>query len=283
MCEKEASKYKNRKEFQKNNRKMYLISLKNEWLDIFYGKREILPKGYWTKERCQEEANKYKNRRDFRLNSKAYSPSVENEWLHEICEHIPGHLPKGYWTKEKCQEEAFKYESRIDFEKNSISACVTARKNDLIDEICLHMKPKGNLYKRCIYAIEFSDNNVYIGLTYDVNRRFNRHIIDNRSSVYKHILNTGLYPNIRVLTTFLSTVEAQIKETEKVIEYFENGWIILNRTKCGALGSNRLFWDKERIIKECMKYKNKEELKKNSSGAWSSAQRNGWLSYLKFN
>jgi len=35
-------------------------------------------------------------------------------------------------------------------------------------------------------------------------------------------------------------------------------------------------------MSESLNYKNKEELKKNSSGAWSSAQRNGWLCDLKF-
>lgn len=281
-CKVEAGKYKNRKEFQIKNRKMYLISLKNGWLDIFYGKRSIYPKGYWTKEKCQEEANKYDSRREFRLQSKAYSASVENGWLHEICSHLPGHKPKGYWTKERCQEEANKYNCRVDFEKYSISACLTSRNNNWIDEICSHMKPQGNLYKRCIYAIEFSDNHVYIGLTYNINKRFNKHINDKSSAVYKHILKTKLQPNVKVLTDFLDIEEAKKLENNKLIEYFNDGWIPLNKAKCGAMGSNKLFWTKEKIMNECLKYSNKEELKRNSSGAWHSAQRNGWLSDLKF-
>jgi len=47
--------------------------------------------------------------------------------------------PRGYWTKEKCIEVALKYSSKIDFSKNDAVAYGVARKNNWLNEICLHM------------------------------------------------------------------------------------------------------------------------------------------------
>ncbi len=37
----------------------------------------------------------------------------------------------------------------------------------------------GNKFKRCIYAYEFSDNYVYVGLTLNLDKRNNRHLKKN--------------------------------------------------------------------------------------------------------
>jgi hypothetical protein len=284
-CKVEASKFNTINEFQKGSRGAYHACRKNDWLYIFYAKVDKHETGYWTKDKCLEEVSRFETRSDFRLNSKAYSVSVVNNWLDEICFDKPGHKPKGYWTKERCLEAALKYETRVDFEKGSISACVTSRKNGWIDEVCSHMRPLGNSYKRCIYAIEFSDNYVYVGLTYNLIRRFNSHISNkknNKSSVYKHILKTGIVPTIRQLTEYIDIKDASVLEGIKLEEYIKNGWKTLNRSKCGALGGSKLFWIKERVIEEAGKYLTKEDFRKNSSGAWASAQRNGWLMDLIF-
>lgn len=71
----------------------------------------------------------------------------------------------GYWSKEKCKEIAVLYSSRSEFNRKDGSAYVISRKNGWLDEICNHMIIVGNRMKRCIYAIEFLDNYVYIGLS----------------------------------------------------------------------------------------------------------------------
>ena len=281
-CLEEALKYKNRKEFQTKSKGAYSASLINDWLDDFFEKRVIMKNGHWTKERCLEEALKYDTRSEFRKESNSvYSISVKNGWLDFVCEKLPGSKPKKYWTKERCLEEALKYNTRVDFEKGSISACVTARKKLWIDEICKHMKPIGNAYSRCIYAIEFSDNHVYIGLSYNPEKRFKNHLKEstlNRSSVYKYFLKTGLYPTLKILTEYINIEYAAKMENMKKKEYENNGWITLNVAKCGALGGSRLLWTKEKCIKESLKYRSKKEFKENSPSAWNSCQRHGWLS-----
>ena len=80
------------------------------------------------------------------------------------------------WTKEKCLEEALKYNSRTDFFNSNGSAYNRSIRNGWLDEICSHMMVIGNLKKRAIYCFEFEDNHVYVGLTYNINKRRNEHL-----------------------------------------------------------------------------------------------------------
>ena len=45
---------------------------------------------------------------------------------------------------------------------------------------------------RCIYAVEFPDNSVYIGLTYNFENRKKQHLTNSKSTVYKKVKD---YPN----------------------------------------------------------------------------------------
>lgn len=45
------------------------------------------------------------------------------------------------WTRHALIVEARKYQSRGEFQRGSSSAYQAARKRDLLDEICGHMKP----------------------------------------------------------------------------------------------------------------------------------------------
>ena len=164
--------------------------------------------------------------------------------------------------------------------KKSATAYVTAGVFGWKDEICSHMTIIGNRHIRCIYAIEFSDNSAYIGLTYNISKRFNDHINNvtyNTSSVLEHINKTGIIPVIKQLTDFVGLNEASILETTKKEEYEKNGWIILNKAKCGNTGGNTIKWTKENCIKEALKYKTRTEFKHGSEGAYNSSIRNKWI------
>lgn len=234
----------------------------------------------WTKEKCAEEALKYKSRVEFLKNSRnIYNASVRNGWLDEICSHMEYIKRNNYWTKEKCAEEALKYKTRSEFEIGSPTAYVKSGKYGWKDEICSHMKSNGNLYNRCIYAVEFPDNNVYIGLSYDHEKRFHQHLndIENNSIVLRHNIETGLKPKIIKLTDYVDIETAKILEDEKLKEYKNNGWEILNMAKCGSLGGKTVKWTKENCQAESLKYKNRNEFKLKSRHAYHAARRNKWL------
>jgi predicted GIY-YIG superfamily endonuclease len=184
--------------------------------------------------------------------------------------------PDGYWNiKENCFKEALKYESRKEFRVKSIGACVGSIRNGWYNEITSHMVKLGSKFERVIYSFEFPDNSVYIGLTFNPNERYKKHMKE--GSVYKHIVSTNLNPIFKILTDYLNADEASEKEGYILDEYKNNGWKILNKNKTGGLGGNELIWNREKCIEESKKYSSRSEFQKKSSGAYDAAYRNGWI------
>ena len=181
---------------------------------------------------------------------------------------------KDYWTKEKCQEIALSCKSRKEFHSKYRAAFNMSSNNNWLNEICSHMKPLNN-NKRCIYAYEFSDNYVYIGLTYNLNNRNNRH--KKTGSVYDHIKKTGLIPQIKQLTEFLIKDDAKIKENYYLEKYKKYGWNILNKAKTGSIGGITLIWTKEKCEEQALNCKTRTEFYKKYPSASGSALKNGWL------
>jgi hypothetical protein len=186
--------------------------------------------------------------------------------------------PRGYWTKERCQEEALKYNNRKDFNIYSKSAYLRSIKNRWIDEICSHMIVSGNKYKRCIYSYEFDDNFVYVGLTFNINKRQINRDYDITDKVTKHIKETSLQPLRKQLTDYIDVNDA-IKMEEYFINFYKNnGWFILNKNKAGGIGCKiSPKWDFNKVKEEALKYKTRTEFKNNSSGAYYTAINNNWL------
>lgn len=139
---------------------------------------------------------------------------------------------------------------------------------------------KFDINKRLIYAYEFSDKHVYVGLTYNIKKRNNEHLrmnINNKSCVYKHIINSGLSPNLIVVTDYMRTEEACLKEGEILNNYKTNNWIILNISKTGSPGGQKDYWSKNELIKEALKYKTKNEFQQKSKSAYLAAYRRNIL------
>jgi len=185
---------------------------------------------------------------------------------------------RNYWTKENCEKEALKYLTKSEFQKEGRKAYRVAQKNKWLEDICKHMIPLGNRYKRCIYAFEFSDNYVYVGLTYNTTRRkYNHFDLTGKSVVAEHIKEIGINPCFRQLTDYIDVNEASILEGKIKDGYKNNGWIILNKVKCGSIGSSIKKWTKENCLKEALKYKNRSDFSVKSSGAYGAAIKNSWL------
>ena len=183
--------------------------------------------------------------------------------------------PANYiWSKENCKIEALKYNSKIDFKKNSKGAYPSALKNNWIDEICSHMIPKGNKYKRLIYRFIFPDNYCYIGLTCDFERRKKDHFKNFDSPVFNHMKKTNLIPICEKLTEYIDVYESKYQEEYWKIKSEEQGYSILNISKTGALGSNTIKWTKEKCAEEALKYEYRPDFSK--SFAYRVSYNNGW-------
>ena len=234
---------------------------------------------YWTKEKCHEIALQYETREEL-LRDYPSIPTVSYKggWWDDICSHMTYiQKPNGYWTKEKCRDEALKYDTKQKFRKLSRGAHNHAYRNNFLDEICEHMQIVGNLYKRCIYAFEFSDKCVYIGLTSNLECRKYQHLNSEDSAVYKHILYNKISPYIKKLTDYIACDLAKIKEAEYIEKYRDLGYTILNRRKAGAVGCNNIIWTYEKCKLEALKYDTKTQFNVNSRGAYMAAHKNKWL------
>ena len=278
-CKEEALKYNKKSDFQKNSRSAYASAIKNNWLDqICQHMIQIKkPNGFWNFEKCQEEALKFTTRTNFIKNSNgAYDAAYKNNWVDEICQHMTSFK----WTFDECKEEALKYKMRKEFQMNSSGAYHAAHANGWIDEICEHMH-KNQSSLRHIYAYEFSDNHVYIGLTKNIKQRNYEHLIETNenklTTVHKYMILTNLQPKLKIYYENLNEEEAKLKENEVLDEYKNNNWIILNKVKTGSIGGGRIKWTYEKCKEEALKYKTKNEFNRKSSSAHASALNNGWL------
>ena len=234
--------------------------------------------GYWTKEHCAEEAKKYSTRTQFqRMASGAWSAANKNGWLEEICSHMEIRWQRKWDTKEKCAKEAEKYSNRTDFQRHSPGAWNAANKHDWLDEICSKMETYGNLFKRCIYAFEFSNMSVYIGLTDNIQRRKRQHLNSSNSAVYKHTQQTYLTPTLQILNEYTDKELAKIMEKFYIEDYRNKGWNILNRAKAGSLGGKYVFWTYEECKSHALQCNTRSEFITKYPGAYASAIKNKWL------
>lgn len=235
-------------------------------------------RGYWTFDKVKEEAFRFNSRGDFQKESRsAYLRAYNNGWLNEVCSHMIGiYKPDGYWNYNNIKEEALKFDDRSSFKKNS-KAYVAALKAGYLDDVCSHMIMKGNIYKRYVYKAYFDDNSVYIGLTYNLNKRICEHLTKPNSSVYKHMISIDSKPKFELIENVLLSKENVAKrECEVIKEYEDLGFNILNKKKGGGLGGSIITWTFDRVKEEALKFSNRSDFQKGSNGAYSSANRNGW-------
>jgi len=185
--------------------------------------------------------------------------------------------PNGYWTYERCQQEAKKFNYRKELKDNLKSCYLTILRNKWY-ELMQHMLPLGNSHKRCVYVYEFIDNYVYVGLTYNFEKRINEHKNDIKSAVYSHI-STNIYQNFEVkkISNYIDKIDAISLEIKTIDFYKNNGWKILNRVKGGSLGTSKVFWTKERCMEEALKFKTKKEFRENSYSCYKICMRNKYL------
>ncbi len=277
----EALKYSMRSDFRKKSSTIYNYARLNGWLDDIckHMTESIKPNNYWNYERCETEALKYNTKNKFRMySSGAYNSARLNGWLNDICKHMSQPIKShGYWTKDRCHNLALSCSTKTEFSVKYNTAYKMAHKYGWIPEICQHMITCGNRYNRCIYAYEFPDNHVYVGLTYDIIKRNINRKSNYNDQVTKYIKKSKLKPNIIQLTDYLPVDDASNQEKLYIEKYKNCGWVVLNKIAGGGIGFGKIIWTYETIKNVALKFNKKSEFRKNYSGAYDSAWKNGWL------
>lgn len=226
--------------------------------------------GYWTIENTREEALKFKTRTEFQKKShRAYKAAYEHDWLDLICQHMPKRAPQPFskWTFEKIHELALTCKYRSEFKQKNQSAYNSARNQGILEQVCSHMTARGNMYTKALYVYEFSDHSVYVGLTYDYDRRHAEHL--RNSEFFKEKAN--LTYEYKRLNNWCGIDEIKIEEQKLINKYRDEGWTILNQAKAGSVGSGIKKWNKDTISAEAKKYNRRVDFMKGSGGAYNAA------------
>ncbi|MFC1670113.1 hypothetical protein ACFL20_06935 [Spirochaetota bacterium] len=279
-CFELAKKFSSRNDLRKSNPYVYGKLLENKWINSAckHMKKDTKDWGYWTKQKCRKEAKKYKNRTEFRKKSNtAYTKCRKNGWLDEFCSHIKNKsaLP-GEWTLQKCIEIAKKYKNSKEMRKHDRKAYMAAQRHGWLQEISKDFDILGNAYRRRLYAFEFGDKSVYVGLTGDPKKRKEQHLKDKK--VIKAKIRAGVKYKFKLKSKWMD--REIIGEEERLLgeKYEKQGWTLLNhKSAFGALGGPTYKWDKENCLKEALNYDTRSKFGKGSAGACDAARRNGWL------
>ena len=230
-------------------------------------------RNFWNKNNCMIVALKCNNTKEFQNKySGAYKASLKNNWFKDITKHFTP-LKNKKWNQKNCAIEAKKYKTKTEFKINSNGAYKAALKNNWLEIISSHMETKGSLYKRYNYIYEFPDNHVYIGLTYDINRRNFEHLNNFNSPVFQHINKNNLIPKL-IVDDLKSAKDSQEKEIKLIEEYKINNWILLNKAIGGSLGKNNTKWNLEKCKEEALKYHSRLEFQKKSHTAYKFCLKN---------
>jgi len=233
------------------------------------------PNGYWTKEKALSEALKYSSRNELRKHKRGAYNAIYRLQIQNLAFAHMIKSPKSKWNN-KCtlKKEALKYKSKKEFAKAAPTAYCAALKLNIMDEISKHMKPLGHKYKRMLYAFEFPDKSVYVGLTYDYEKRYKQHM--ERSKII--IKKTKELGHTFIMFNEQYNVDQIGKEEKKLIEIYQRkGWKILNKAKAGSLGGlKRISYTKKQIHSSAKKYHTKKEFYLKHSKMYKYALKMNW-------
>ena len=188
--------------------------------------------------------------------------------------------PTRYLPDSAFIEEAKKYSYKQEWRKKSSWSHqqVFKKRKHLIPECTAHMQALGPILRGYqIYAYEFPDNSVYVGLTCNPTVRHYNH--SKQGVVFNYSRRRiGLAPLFIVVTDGLSATDAAIAEQQAVECYESNGWKLLNRAHGGSLGQLRGFKDTyEAMLEMARPFQHRKQFQKAHSGPYQFAYKRKWL------
>ena len=281
-----ASDYESLYEFRTNDPTAYHALVVRGLLEIACGhmQRKHMPKGYWNKERVMEKVYASESLKDFKNHFyAAYQAAQSNGWLKDVID-VLGYAERKcsvkekkcssnprLWTVEKAKAVITTCKDYHDFRVRYKGCWNFLCHRNLLEEMTSHLERKGDLYHRRIYVFEFADGHAYVGLSKDPKGRYKRHTQDDeKSAVYQYLQETGCDFEFKLLTEWLDKDEASYSEERWRQQYIKDGWQMLNRVRCGALGGwHGIAHSLEECQKEAEKYKTRKEFSRKNPGLYA--------------
>lgn len=278
-CVRAAKPFSSRTEFARKCHGAYEKCLENHWDEAFEHMKEKNNYIYnYTYEYCAMVALRCSTQAQM---EREYPSVYRYAARKKILKEIFIHTKKKSVTYEQAKEAALQCHFKQEFMFRFPREHRYAYNHKFLDEICTHMIPMHDLTKRGIYAFEFEDKCVYVGLTCSFERRKDEHLTQDNSAVYKHIEETSSQPTMVIKLDYIDFFKA--KELEGIIlrDYTEKGWKALNRTGTGGLGTNSrvgiLLQKCSSRAKYCTDFK---EMSMRFPNAYSICERYDWFEYL---
>jgi predicted GIY-YIG superfamily endonuclease len=268
-----AKKFESRNEFRRNEGGAYSWARENNMLEVVCGHMKSLVR--FDEESVRKIASACTTRSQFvEANPSAYKWALRKDFSEKVCAHMD--IVRTKWSIVSVLKEAKKYSSRKEFSENVPGAYEHALRNKYLDQACGHMDCIGNRYKRALYAYEFDNGAVYIGLTFNYSRRDSEH--RRRGRVFEELNHS----NARWIKfdIWLEADQAAIEENALIEQYRADGWRILNKVKGGGLGGSVLTWTESELAKEAKQYNTLKEFRKNSSSAYAIAHQRGVIDFI---
>jgi len=302
-----ARDYESLYEFRTKDPTAYHALVVRGLLELACGhmQRKHMPKGYWNKERVMEKVNASESLKDFkkRFNA-AYQAAQVNGWLKDVVD-VLGYAPKESskkhsnchfnskrraetegkeskkkgtststlmrWTVEKAKAVIATCKDYHDFREKYKGCWNFLCHRNLLEELTSHLERKGDLYHRRIYVFEFTDGHAYVGLSKDPEERYKKHTqSEEKSAVFQYLQKTGCEFEFKLLTDWLDKDEASHAEEFWRQQYIKDGWQMLNRVRCGALGGwHGIAHSLEECQKEAGKYKTRKEFSRKNPGLYA--------------
>lgn len=268
-----AKKYKDRTEFSKKNPKAYQQAYKLKITKEAFAHMPLkIEHGKWSRKKVIKIAKKFKTVMEFK-NSEggAYAFAYKKGFLNEIKKNFNIiRRSENTWTKKEILEISKKYKRRKDFYRGNKKAYRIALNKGWLDEIYSTLKMgKTSSQLRGVYAFEFGNKSVYIGLTNNYNNRYRNHM---EKPLFRKLTDKfGL--TFVMFNQFYSPHDAGKVEKLKVESYRRNGWEILNKAPAGGLGGYSKVWTLNKLKKITRQYDSLAEFRKNEPRAYSSMKK----------
>ena len=187
------------------------------------------------------------------------------------------------WTDDELIESGAKYDHKGDWKRSavandSVAYQMAIRRPAVFAKATAHMTPKAHPYSGSyvIYAYEFADHKVYVGLTFRPRERHAQHMV--RGRVFEHIKVCPEYAHKILESEIGSPTSAGERERYWVANYKAQGWALLNESEGGSLGTIQVTkWTKEVVLAEAKKFQTKQEWIDKSQMSYRVAKREGWF------
>lgn len=248
----------------------------------------------YTEQELIEHAKPFKTRAEWRSvgeqerlqgNFSHYGAALKRgrEFMRQCCGHMlsgmTGNINGLKYTDEALIESAAPHKYKSDWRKaDQYAYKMAARRPEVFARATAHMTPKANPYggDYVIYAYEFADQHVYVGLTFLPKSRHATHMC--RGPVFEHqkICPTFMYKIIE--ESVADPVSAQAAEKRWIEHYASSGWTMINSTEAGGLGSvahNK--WTKESVLAKAREFQTRKAWYLGSQFTYGLAKREGWF------